>query len=52
VGFVPGLAGAHAQAATLDDLNENLREVLSMILEDGDPNPEAEFVGTQRVEVG
>jgi predicted RNase H-like HicB family nuclease len=52
VGFVPGLPGAHTQAASLDELNVNLREVLALILEDGEPEVEAEFVGTQLVEVG
>jgi predicted RNase H-like HicB family nuclease len=51
VGFVPGFPGAHTQGATLDELNENLREVVEMLLEDGEPNVEAEFVGTQMVEV-
>ena len=52
VGFVPGLPGAHTQAESLDELNVNLREVLSLILEDGEPHIEAEFVGTQLVEIG
>jgi predicted RNase H-like HicB family nuclease len=51
VGFVPGFPGAHTQGATLDELNANLREVVQMLLEDGDPQVEAEFVGTQLVEV-
>ena len=51
VGFVPGFPGAHTQAETLDELHDNLREVISMLLEDGDPKLEAEFVGTQTVEV-
>lgn len=52
VGFVPGFPGAHSQGETLDELNANLREVVEMLLEDGEPNVEAEFVGTQLVEVG
>ena len=51
VGFVPGFSGAHTQAETLDELNANLREVIAMLLEDGEPNLEAEFVGTQLIEV-
>lgn len=31
VGYVPGLPGAHSQAGTLDELNENLREVLELL---------------------
>jgi len=51
VGFVPGFPGAHSQAATLDELQKNLHEVLEMLLEDGEPKMEAEFVGTQTVMV-
>src|SRR5438874_13343182 len=51
VGFVPGFPGAHSQASTLDELNANLREVVQMLLEDGEPEVEAQFVGTQLVEV-
>jgi predicted RNase H-like HicB family nuclease len=51
VGYVPGLPGAHTQAASLDELNANLREVIAMLLEDGDRVPEAEFVGIQTVRV-
>jgi predicted RNase H-like HicB family nuclease len=52
VGYVPGFPGAHSQAASLDELNVNLREVVAMLLEDGEPKLEAEFVGTQSVAVG
>lgn len=51
VGFIPGFPGAHSQAETLDELNANLKEVVEMLLEDGEPRVEAEFVGTQLVEV-
>ena len=51
VGFIPGFQGAHTQAETLDELNQNLREVVEMLLEDGDPILEAEFIGTQSVVV-
>ena len=51
VGFVPGFPGAHSQGATLDELHGNLREVISMLLEDGDPVLESEFVGVQNVAV-
>lgn len=51
VGFVPGFPGAHSQAKTLDELQKNLQEVLEMLLEDGEPAMEAEFVGTQTVMV-
>lgn len=49
VGYVPGFPGAHSQGASLDELNENLREVIEMLLEDGEPSLEAEFVGTQSI---
>jgi len=51
VGFIPGFPGAHTQAETLDELNQNLREVVEMLLEDGEPILEAEFIGTQNVVV-
>ncbi len=51
IGYVPGFPGAHSQAESLDELNANLREVVAMLLEDGEPKLEAEFVGTQRVAV-
>lgn len=49
VGYVPGFPGAHSQALTLDELNSNLHEVIAMLLEDGEPELEAEFIGTQNV---
>ena len=51
VGYVPGFRGAHSQAETLDELQQNMREVIEMLLEDGETEPEAEFVGTQTVKV-
>ena len=51
VGFVPGFPGAHSQAETLDELQKNLREVIEMLLADGEPDMEAEFIGTQTVMV-
>ena len=51
VGYVPGFPGAHSQGATLDELQANLREVIGMLLEDGPPPLEAEFMGTQMVMV-
>ncbi len=49
VGYIPGFPGAHSQAETLDELNNNLREVMRMLFEDGEPTLEEKFVGTQRV---
>jgi predicted RNase H-like HicB family nuclease len=51
VGYVPGWPGAHGQGVTLDELDSNLREVISMLLEDGDPKFESEFVGLQTIQV-
>ncbi len=50
VGEVPYLRGCYAQGRTLDELLQNIREVISLCLEDetsagGWP----EFVGVQRV---
>jgi predicted RNase H-like HicB family nuclease len=51
VGYVPGFPGAHSQGQTRDELNENLQEVIAMLLDDGEPRLETEFVGTQTVVV-
>ncbi|WP_375471952.1 type II toxin-antitoxin system HicB family antitoxin [uncultured Nostoc sp.] len=47
VGYVPGFPGAHSQGETLNELQENLREVIEMLLEDENLVFETEFVGTQ-----
>jgi len=51
VGYIPGFPGAHSQGATLDELQHNLEEVVALLLEEGEPALEAEFVGTQRIAV-
>ncbi|WP_442945309.1 type II toxin-antitoxin system HicB family antitoxin [Nostoc sp.] len=51
VGYVPGFPGAHSQGETLNELQENLREVIEMLLEDEDLVFETEFVGTQQIVV-
>jgi predicted RNase H-like HicB family nuclease len=51
VGYVPGWPGAHSQGASLDELQANLREVVLMLLEDGDPKLQSEFVGVQTLRV-
>ena len=51
VGYVPGFPGAHSQGETLDELQANLREVVAMLLEDGEPQLDAQFIGTQAVMV-
>lgn len=52
VGHVPGWPGAHCQGTTLDELGRNLQEVIEMLLEDGEPTLQAEFVGVQTIRVG
>jgi len=51
VGYVPGMPGAHSQGTTLDELVANLREVIGMLMEDGNPVIESHFVGTQLVTI-
>lgn len=49
VGYVPGFPGAHSQGETLDELYQNLREVIEMLLEEGEPELQGEYVGTQQI---
>jgi predicted RNase H-like HicB family nuclease len=51
VGYVPGLPGAHSQGETLDELYQNLREVIEMLMEDENLNLSADFIGTQQIVV-
>lgn len=51
VSYVPGFPGAPSQGNTLDELQQNLEEVIGMLLEDGEPKLESEFIGTQTVQV-
>jgi predicted RNase H-like HicB family nuclease len=53
VGSVPGLPGAHTQAATLDELQQNLKEVLELCLEEYEGSLEdlPRFVGLQQIEL-
>ena len=53
VGIVPGIPGAHTQAATLDELHENLKEVLELCLEEysGAREDLPKLVGLQQIEV-
>lgn len=44
-GYVPGWPGAHSQGETVEELRANLREVVEMLLEDGEPVLASEFVG-------
>jgi predicted RNase H-like HicB family nuclease len=49
VGYVPGFPGAHSQGDTVEELNNNLKEVIELLLQDGAPACESEFVGTQNI---
>jgi predicted RNase H-like HicB family nuclease len=53
VGVVPGVPGAHTQAASLDELRKNLTEVLELCLEEyrGPVDELPRFVGVQQIEV-
>jgi predicted RNase H-like HicB family nuclease len=51
VGYVPGWPGAHTQGADYEELQENLREVIEMLLEDGEPDLESEFVDVRSIQV-
>jgi len=51
VGYVPGWPGAHSQGVDMDELQDNLREVIEMLLEDGEPALEAEFVDVRTIQV-
>lgn len=53
IGVVPGIPGAHTQAATLDELQKNLKEVLELCLEEhkGASENLPKFVGLQQIEV-
>lgn len=53
VAYAPDLPGADTQAATLEELQENLKEVVELVLEDAElPKPDSTFVGTQHVVAG
>jgi hypothetical protein len=45
------LSRGPSQGETLDELNRSLAEVIEMLLEDGEPDLESLFVGTQTVQV-
>ena len=49
VGYIPGFPGAHiAKAKPLEELNANLREVVTLILDDGPRDTEGDFVSQTR----
>ncbi len=54
VATVPGLKGAHTQARTLDELEENVREVIELCVEEAESRRETDFptfIGVHQIEV-
>ncbi len=51
VGYVPGWPGAHTQGADIGELQRNLGEVIEMLLDDGEPVLESEFVDVRTIQV-
>ncbi len=51
VGHIAGFRGAQSQATTMEELEASLAELVAMLLEDGEPNFETQFVGTKTVRV-
>lgn len=54
VGIIPNLPAAHTQAPTLDELNTNLKEVITLCLEEMNEDELAsipEWVGIQNISV-
>ena len=53
VANVPGLQGAHTQAATLDELQANLKEVVELCVEEFGPGDDERpvLIGLQQIEI-
>ena len=52
VAYIPGLPGAHTQAETLEELKDNIKEVIELVLEESPKTkPESYFIGTQLVTI-
>lgn len=51
VGSVPGWPGAHSQGRSEEELFRSLEEVVTMLLEGGEPEFESEFVATVQLRV-
>jgi predicted RNase H-like HicB family nuclease len=49
VGEVPQLKACYSQGETVDELMENIREVITMCLEELEEDSITEFIGIQRV---
>ena len=48
---IPGFPGAHTDGGTMEELSQNMREVIELLLEDGGEPVVSEFVGTLRIAV-
>ncbi len=53
IGTVPGIPGAHTQAASLDELQANLKEVLELCMEENKQSLDdfPRFVGIQQIDL-
>lgn len=51
VGSVPGLAGAHSQGTSVEEVRDNLREVLLLLRERNQLDFKSEFVATAVVDL-
>lgn len=53
VGVIPGIPGAHSQGHTLDELQEKLKEVITLCVEEyrGNLDELPRFVGLQQIDV-
>ena len=51
VGSVPGFSGAYTQGRTVEELESNLKEVIEMLLEEGDVEFSSHFIGTKTIAV-
>ena len=50
-GHVPGFPGAHSHGETVEELNDNLKDVVAMLLDNAEPAMETEYIGTKTVVV-
>ena len=46
-GYVPGFPGAVAEGRTLEEFGANMQRALEMLVADGEPVRDSEFVGTK-----
>ena len=52
VASTPQIPACHAQARSLDEVTERIREAIELCLEvEGTPDQELEFIGIQRVTI-